>query len=222
MARDCPVKIGMARLSFREIPHPLACRPGRNYRCPSSTVFGPARRHHGVAPRLPRASGTALRRAPDRGVGGRQAQELRLRRGGDRDRQDRRGRRDPRPQAGERRDQDHRSARRHGCAADHGSHQPAVQVDDTRQDARLRPRRPHRDAARRGALSRRDAEFRRHRGGDLPAGGGGRRRRQGDDPGRHDGAVRDRRSLRHAQLSGPRRSASSRSGPARSWRRPTI
>ena len=100
--------------------------------------------------------------------------------------------------------------------------EPAVQIDDARQDARLRPRRTHGDAARRGALSRRDAEFRRHRGRHFPAGGGGRRRRQGHDPGRHDGAVRDRRSVRHAQLSRACRSANSRSGPARSWRPPII
>ena len=56
--------------------------------------------------------------------------------------------------------------------------------------ARLRTRRPHGDAARRGALSRRDAQFRRHGGRDFPAGGGGRRRRQGHGPGRHDGPVR--------------------------------
>ena len=36
-------------------------------------------------------------------------------------------------------DQDDRAARRHGRPADHGSDQPAVQIDDARQDARLRP-----------------------------------------------------------------------------------
>ena len=46
-----------------------------------------------------------------------------------------------------------------------------------RRDARLRPRRPHRDAARRRAVPRRDPQLRRHRRGDLPAGRGGRRRR---------------------------------------------
>ena len=43
-----------------------------------------------------------------------------------------------------------------------------------RPDARLRPRRPHRDAARRRQLSGRDAQLRRHRVLHLPA-------RRGDD-----------------------------------------
>ena len=72
-------------------------------------------------------------------------------------------------------------ARRHGRAADRGSHRPALRFQDTRQDARLRPRWPHRDAAGSRAISRRDAEFRGRRRGDLPAGGRGRR-----GCGRHD------------------------------------
>lgn len=40
-------------------------------------------------------------------------------------------------------------ARRHGRAADPGSHRPALRQPGGRRDARLRPRRPHRDAPRR-------------------------------------------------------------------------
>ena len=95
----------------------------------------------------------------------------------------------------------HRLARRHGCAADRGGERPSLQIDGTRQDACLRPRRAYRHAARRRALSHRDAQLRRHRGGDLPAGRGGRRGRQGDGAGWFDGALPHRGSLRHAQLS---------------------
>ena len=54
----------------------------------------------------------------------------------------------------------------------------------------------------RRALSRRDAQFRRRRGRDLPAGRGGRRRRRRDDQGRADGPLRHRAGLRHAQRPG--------------------
>ena len=77
------------------------------------------------------------------------------------------------------------------------------QIDSARQDACLRPRWPYRHAARRGALSHRDPQLRRHRSRDLPAGRGGGRRRQSHGQGRPDGAFRHRGSLRHAQLSGP-------------------
>ena len=76
-----------------------------------------------------------------------------------------------------------------------------LQVAERRQDARLRPRRPHRHAARRREISRRDAQLRRHRGGDLPAGRRGRRRRPRDGQRRHDGPLPDRGGLRDAQLS---------------------
>ena len=112
------------------------------------------------------------------------------------------------------------AARRHGCAAARGGDRPAVQVDGARQDARLRPRRPHRDAAGSRQIPRRDAQFRRHRGGDLPAGGGGRRRRPGHGEGRPDHPFRHRGSLRHAQFSQACRSANSPSARVRSWRRP--
>ena len=52
-------------------------------------------------------------------------------------------------------------------------------------------------------ISRRDAQFRRHRGGDLPAGRGGRRRCPGHGQGRPDHPLRHRGSLRHAQFPGP-------------------
>ena len=66
---------------------------------------------------------------------------------------------------------------------------------DSGHDARLRPRRPHRDAARRRHVSRRDAQFRRHRRRHLPARRGRRRRRQGHGRGRPDGrASASRRS----------------------------
>ena len=112
-------------------------------------------------------------------LGRRQAQELRLRRGRYRHRPHRRRRRHPRPQAGRQ--------GRSGMRADmdalpiEEATTVAVQIDRAGQDARLRPRRPHRHAARRRQISCRDAQFRRHRGGHLPAGGGGRRRRPGDD-----------------------------------------
>ena len=66
--------------------------------------------------------------------------------------------------------------------------------------ARLRPRRPHHDAARRRALPRRDAQLRRHGLSHLPAGRGRRRRRPGDGEGRPVRALPGRRGLRAAQL----------------------
>ena len=50
----------------------------------------------------------------------------------------------------------------------------------------------------RGALSRRDPQFRRRCGRDLPAGRRGRRGRCRDDQGRADGPFRHRAGLRHA------------------------
>ena len=89
------------------------------------------------------------------------------------------------------------------------------QINKRRPDARLRPRRPHHHAARRGALPRRDAQLRRHRLPDLPARGGRRRRREGDDQGRPVRALPGRRDLRAAQLAGHPRRARSRCAPAR-------
>ena len=81
--------------------------------------------------------------------------------------------------------------------------------------ARLRPRRPHDDAARRGALPRRDAQLRRHRALHLPARRGRHRRRQGDDRRRPVRALPLRRGVRHAQPARACRSGRSRCAPGR-------
>jgi 4-hydroxyphenylpyruvate dioxygenase-like putative hemolysin len=76
----------------------------------------------------------------------------------------------------------------------------AACLEDAGRDACLRARRPYGDAAGRGQVPGRDAELRRDRGGDLPAGRRGRRRRARDGERRHDGAVRHPGGLRDAQL----------------------
>ena len=97
------------------------------------------------------------------------------------------------------------SARTIGLRADmdalpiHETTNLRLPIGQRRQDARLRPRRPYRDAARRGALSRAKPQFLRNRGGDLPARRRRRRRRQGDARRRPDGALRHPAGLRHAQ-----------------------
>ena len=70
------------------------------------------------------------------------------------------------------------------------------------QDARLRPRRAYRHAARRGAAPCADTRLRRQRRRHLPARRGGRRGRDGDDRRRAHGPIRHRASLRHAQHAG--------------------
>ncbi len=102
-----------------------------------------------------------------------------------------------------------------------GGDRPALRLEDTRPHARLRPRRAHRDAARRRQISRRDAQLRRRGGRDLPAGGGGRGGRQGDGRRRPDRPLPHPRDLRHAQLARVCRSALSPSGRARFTLRPT-
>ena len=97
-----------------------------------------------------------------------------------------------------------------------------AQVALRRPHARLRPRRPHDDAARGGALPARDAQLRRHRLPDLPAGRGGLRRREGDDRRRAVRALSRRAGVRAAQLAGACRRAASASRPARRWRPPTA
>ena len=69
------------------------------------------------------------------------------------------------------------AARRHGRAADRGDERPAVHEPDAGRDARLRPRRPHRDPARRrrGARGPEGAAAR-HRRVPVPARRGGRPR----------------------------------------------
>ena len=58
------------------------------------------------------------------------------------------------------------------------------------------------------------------RGGHLPAGRRRRRRRQRDGQGRHDGALRHRARVRHAQHAGPAGRAVRDQAGRRSWRRP--
>ena len=114
-----------------------------------------------------------------------------------------------------------RLARRHGRAADAGGERRRVPVPLRRPHARLRPRRPHDDAARGGALSERNAQFRRHRVPDLPAGRGRPRRREGDDRRRTVRALSRRTRVRAAQLARACRRAASASRPVPRWRLPT-
>ena len=83
------------------------------------------------------------------------------------------------------------------------------------QDARVRPRRPHGDAAGRGRRARAKARLRRHGLLHLPAGRGERGRRPGDGRGRPLRALPDARRLRHAQLAAACRSARSRRASGR-------
>ena len=114
-----------------------ASRQRGRCRCRSSTASPTCTARSPRGGTISRPPGTPLRRPPHRGLGRRQAQKLRLRRGGDRHRADRRGRRHPRPQAPA--TQGGRAARRHGCAADRGGDRPALPIDGAGQDARLRP-----------------------------------------------------------------------------------
>ena len=112
--------------------------------------------------------------------------------------QDRRRRRVA-PGFGQTRD---RPARRHGRAAGPRAEYVRACVAAREQDARVRPRRPYRDAARRGAVSVEASRFRRHRRVHLPAGGRGRRRREGDDRRRTFQTLSRRCRVRAAQLAG--------------------
>ena len=96
-----------------------------------------------------------------------------------------------------------RPARRHGRAADPRGQPLRPLLGEQGRDARLRPRRPHRDAARRGALPGGDAPLRRHGPLHLPAGRGRPRRRPGDDRRRPVRALSLPGDLRHAQPAEP-------------------
>ena len=89
---------------------------------------------------------------------------------------------------------------------------PAVEVAAAGADARLRPRRPHRDPARRRPLPRRDPQLRRHRRADLPAVGGDVGRGAGDGRGGHSRPLRQSAGLRAPQRAEP---AARRVRPAR-------
>ncbi len=130
--------------------------------------------------------------------GRRQAQGLGLRR-------DRRRRHDGRrrhTQGGRRRPQ-HRTARRHGRAADRRTDGTPLREQERRRHARVRPRRPHDHAARRRAAPRPHEEFLGHPPADLPAGRGerDRLRREADAGRRALRALSVRCHLRHAQPS---------------------
>ncbi len=95
-----------------------------------------------------------------------------------------------------------RPARRHRRAADHRAQQLRACQPPCRQDARLRPRRPHRDAARGGPPPGQAPQFRRHGLSGLPAGRGRRRRCARNDRRRAVRTVSDGGDLRCAQLAG--------------------
>ncbi len=191
----------------------MDCTPSaRGAKVAASLLFTPTteshehaapRSHQGVSRRDDRvaagpacAPGARLRGAPHLRVRGAQARGVRLHRASQ-GRQDRRGRR-----AADGQRPGHRPARRHGRAADRGGHRPALQVEARGQDARLRPRRAHNDAAGRGPLPGRDAQLRRHRAFHLPAGRGGSGRRQSHARRQAVRALPLRQRLRHAQHAG--------------------
>jgi hypothetical protein len=158
----------------------------------------PGREHRRRAPRHPRPSRTVLRGEAHRRRRGGQAHRMghsRAPRHGHHRRGRHRQERHQRPRR--------RPARRHGRPADAGVQHLRPRQPAPRQDARLRPRRPHRHAAGRGAALREEPQLRRHRLPDLPAGRRRRRRRPRDDQGRPVRAVPDGSRVRHAQLAGP-------------------
>ncbi len=93
-----------------------------------------------------------------------------------------------------------RPARRHRCAADDRAQSLRPRQPARRQDACVRPRRPHRDAAGGGQAPEQAPHLRRHRVSGVPAGRRRRRRRARDDEGRPVRAVPDGGHLRRAQL----------------------
>ena len=113
-------------------------------------------------------------------------------------------------------------ARRHGCVADGRAVAPRLCEPDRRRAPRLRPRRPHRDAARRGPPAGAHAPLRRHGALHLPAGRGGPRRCARDGRGGPVRALPVRRGVRAAQLARPAAGPCADASRARSWRRPTA
>ena len=92
-----------------------------------------------------------------------------------------------------------RPARRHGRAADHRDQRQALGQQGVGHDARLRPRRPHGDAAVGGAPPGGDAQFRRPPAPGVPAGRRRPGRRAPDARGRLPRALPLRGHVRHAQ-----------------------
>ena len=111
-------------------------------------------------------------------------------------REDGSGRRAPRWH----RERGDRPARRSRRAAHPRAIGRRARIDGPGQDARLRPRRPHGDAARRGGGARAQAGLRRHGSLHLPARRGERGRRPRDGRGGPVRPLSDARGLRHAQL----------------------
>src|SRR5580765_668050 len=159
-----------------------------------------SRRTEGGAPRPARASRARFHRDAHFGSGGREARRLGYRGA-------------PRLGAdggcgGYKRKNEYRGAwcrfaGGYGLPADPGDRSGALPLAPRRPHARLRPRWPHHDPARRRALPRRDAQLRRHRLRHLPAGRGKRRRRARHGEGRPVREVPGERGLRPAQLAGP-------------------
>ena len=130
-------------------------------------------------------------------------------------RQDRRRRRAARRQRAGRRAAFDRPARRPRRAAHPRAVGRRARVEEPREDACLRPRRPHVDAAWRRGDARADERLQRHRPFHLPAGGGERGRRPGDGRGGAVRPVSHARGVRDAQLAAARPPARSRCAPDR-------
>ena len=133
------------------------------------------------------------------------------------------GRRQDRHRRRDRGAQRQRSGRRVGLRADMDAlpmqeeNDVRVPVALRRAHARLRSRRPHDDAARGRPLPARDAQLRRHRLPDLPAGRGRPRGRESDDRGRSVRALSGRARVRAAQLAGAAGRHASASRRDRRW-----
>ena len=95
-----------------------------------------------------------------------------------------------------------RPARRHGRAPHPREVRRRARVAQRGQDARVRPRRPHDDAAGRRARAGAAPQLRRHRVLHLPARRGERGRRPRDGAGGPVRPLPDEGRVRHAQLAG--------------------